>query len=243
MKHWMVTVALIGLFSCSQKEPEYVYESESLKIKKLTDNTYLHISYLETEEYGKIPCNGMIVVNNGEALVFDTPVHNPESEELINWLENENNLKIVGVIATHFHIDCLGGLNEFHKRQIPSYANYKTIEFARSANSTIPQNAFENSLAISVGDSKVLNAFLGEGHTRDNIVSYFPDDRVVFGGCLIKSVGAGKGNLEDANLNEWSNSVVNVKETFNDAEIIVPGHGKPGGTELLDFTIELFKPY
>jgi metallo-beta-lactamase class B len=57
---------------------------------------------------------------------------------------------------------------------------------------------------------------------------------------LIKAVGAGKGNLEDANVAVWSETVGKLKRTYPEAKIVIPGHGKTGGTELFDYTIKLF---
>ena len=82
--------------------------------------------------------------------------------------------------------------------------------------------------------------YFGEGHTKDNIVGYFPADKTLFGGCLIKKVGAGNGNLEDANTDNWSKTVRKIKRKYHSAEIVIPGHGKSGGIELLDYTIQLF---
>ncbi len=96
-------------------------------------------------------------------------------------------------------------------------------------------------MEVPVGNKKVINAFFGEGHTIDNIVSYFPHDKVLFGGCLIKTLGASKGYLGDANVNDWSKTVLAVKSKYGKAKVIIPGHGKPGNSELLDYTIELFK--
>ena len=72
-------------------------------------------------------------------------------------------------------------------------------------------------------------------------MAYFPEDNVLFGGCLIKSVGAGKGYLGDANTIAWPGTVHKIKLKYPKTEIVIPGHGKWGGTELLDYTIELFK--
>jgi metallo-beta-lactamase class B len=227
--------------ACAAQEKNTQYESESLKVEKLTEHTLLHISYLNTNDFGKVACNGMIVIDNGEALIFDTPADNPTSKELIDWVENNLKCKVKGVIVTHFHIDCLGGLAEFHHRKIPSYASNKTIDLAKSHNWTLPQHGFSTHLETSVGTKEVLNKYFGEGHTRDNVVSYFAPDKVLFGGCLIKAVGAGNGNLEDANVNDWSDTVEKIKVAFPKAELIIPGHGKPGAQELLDYTIELFK--
>jgi len=72
-------------------------------------------------------------------------------------------------------------------------------------------------------------------------VSYIPGEKVLFGGCLIKVLNANKGNLGDGNVREWSNTVSKVKSKFQDAEFVVPGHGKPGDMALFDYTIELFE--
>ena len=81
----------------------------------------------------------------------------------------------------------------------------------------------------------------GEGHTPDNVVAYYKKDRVLFGGCLIKEMGATKGFLGDANVKEWSATVEKVKKMFPKTQIVVPGHGNSGNQKLLDYTIELFK--
>ncbi|MCK0206070.1 MBL fold metallo-hydrolase [Ornithobacterium rhinotracheale] len=57
---------------------------------------------------------------------------------------------------------------------------------------------------------------------------YFPKDQVLFGGCLVKELGAGKGNLSDAFPKEWSATIQKVKHAYPEAKIVVPGHGKIG---------------
>ncbi len=241
LRIFTILFILTTVIACKTEKANYVYESETLKIKQLTESTFVHISYLQTESFGNVPCNGMIVVDSGEALIFDTPANDAQSKELLDWLENSLKVKPKGVVATHFHADCLGGLTEFHKRQVPSYAGNKTIAWAKERNETLPQHGFDSLLELSVGNKKVINEFFGEGHTRDNIVSYFPDEKVLFGGCLIKEVGTGKGNLEDANVDEWPATVARIKAKYENVEIVIPGHGKTGGQDLLDFTIELFQ--
>ncbi|MFC5625814.1 subclass B1 metallo-beta-lactamase [Algoriphagus winogradskyi] len=223
------------------QENSFVYKSETLQIEQISPNTFVHISYLNTDDFGKVACNGMIVINEGEALVFDTPANEEASLELINWLENDQKTVVKGVVATHFHWDCLGGLDEFHSREIPSYASDQTIALAKNAGYPLPQIGFKKRLNLQAGKINVINQFLGEGHTRDNFVSYVPSDKVLFGGCMIKALGAGNGNLEDANVGKWSATVLKVKSTFPEIIIVIPGHGKIGGTELLDYTEEMFE--
>lgn len=232
---------LLGTIGCKTRNIiNEQYESKNLKIEKITKNTFVHISYLDTKKFGKVSCNGMIVVDNEEAIVIDTPTNEVASVELINFLENILDYKVIAVIPTHFHVDCLGGLNTFHKRKISSYALNRTLALAKANGATIPQNGFETSLELKLGDNKVISDFLGEGHTKDNIICYFPSEKVMFGGCLIKSEGAGKGNLNDANVYDWSNTVRQVKTKYSDVDIIIPGHGKTGDANLFDYMINLF---
>ncbi|WPR73788.1 subclass B1 metallo-beta-lactamase [Algoriphagus sp. NG3] len=232
---------LITVVKSYSQQTNPIYESETLQIEQISPNTYVHISYLNTDDFGRVSCNGMIVINDGEALVFDTPANEEASVELLDWLENGQQTSVKGVVATHFHWDCLGGLNEFHARGIPSYASNKTIELAKSAGYPIPKNGFKKKMKLNTGNIEVVNQFLGEGHTKDNFVAFVSSDHVLFGGCMIKELGAGNGYLGDANVPAWSATVRKVKAAYPDVQIVIPGHGKVGGPELLDYTEEMFE--
>lgn len=241
MRKWAFILATFSiLISCGKKERQITLKTDTLEIVRLTERTYVHLSYLETESFGKVACNGMIVVDKGEAIVLDTPVDNEVSEELINWLETQD-IAIKAVVATHFHDDCVGGLKTFHEQGIPSHAHQKTLALLSEKNGEHPQNGFSGVKELKVGGEKVLLDYVGEGHTRDNIIAYFPNENVMFGGCLIKSMGAGKGNLADANIAEWPQTVSQIKSKYPNTITVVPGHGKSGGSELLDYTIALFR--
>lgn len=242
----IVCLFLTVVVSCGSPKstvikPEVVYKSQDLIIKKVSEHVYQHISFLNTETYGKVPCNGMIVQDGNETIVFDTPTNDKSSQELIKWISDTLHAKINAVIPTHFHDDCLGGLKEFARNNIPSYANNKTIVLTKENKVNVPDHGFDNNLTLNVGKEKVYITYFGEGHTKDNVVGYFPKDHVMFGGCLIKEIGATKGYLGDANVKAWSKTVGKVKKAYPDATIIIPGHGEIGGRELLDYTINLFK--
>ncbi len=180
----------------------------------------------------------MIAYHQGEAVVFDTPTNDSTSLELIDWIENELDAKVKAVIPTHFHEDCLGGLNAFHQRKIPSFANQETITLVEG--DLKPKYSFENSLEIEIGDERVIIEFLGKGHTIDNVIGYFETGNTIFGGCMIKSMNAGKGFLGDADTLAWPMTVASIKQKYPDIKTVIPGHGKTGGPELLDYTIEMF---
>jgi len=217
-----------------------VYSSPSLKIYQITENTFRHVTYLKTRSFGLYPCNGLIAISNGESMVFDTPSYDSVALELINWLEKDQNTKVKGVVINHAHVDCLGGLATFHEMGIPSYASNLAVQKALVDRVISPEIGFEKKQILKVGDVTIVNRYLGEAHTSGNIVSYIKQDKVLFGGCLLKSLNASKGNLNDADVMEWSNTVKNAKEQFPDIQFAVPGHGEVGGLELLDYTITLF---
>jgi metallo-beta-lactamase class B len=231
----VLSTTLIGC-----KKEKIVYQSDTLIINQLSRYVYQHISFFDAREWGKVACNGMIVIYQNEAIVFDTPPDDETSRELIEWIVNSLNSKIIAVISTHSHIDNLGGLNEFHRQGIASYAHNRTIQIAEENALPLPQNGFDKYLELNAGNEKVILGFFGEGHTCDNIIGYFPLENIMFGGCLIKAMGDGQGNLAEANVEEWAETVRRVKVAFPNVKKVIPGHGELGGIELLDYTINLF---
>ena len=246
MKSLLVIAILVTSFNCSSQKREgfkskEVYKSNDFIITQITENSFKHTSYKQTNDFGNVPCNGLIVRNNNEAIIFDTPTNDKNSEELIKWIKETLHCKINAIIPTHFHDDCLGGLKTFDENNIPSYAYFKTIELAKENNFVVPKNSFRDSLILKVGDENIVAKFFGEGHTKDNIVGYFRKENIMFGGCLIKELNAGKGYLGDANVTDWSSTIEKIKKEYPNVKIIVPGHGEHGNIKLLDYTIKLFK--
>ena len=224
----LIIVISITILNCSSQKldafkPEEVYKSNDLIITQIAENSFVHTSFKQTNDFGNVPCNGLIVRNNNEVIVFDTPTNDKNSEELINWIKETLQCKINAIIPTHFHDDCLGGLKAFDENDIPSYAYFKTIELAKENNFVVPKNSFRDSLTLKVGDENIIVKFFGEGHTKDNVVGYFPSENVMFGGCLIKELDASKGYLGDANVADWSGTVERVKKEYPNVKIIVPG--------------------
>lgn len=221
---------------------EKVYSSGLLEVTQLSDHLYVHKSYLKS--YHNYPCNGMVYINDGEAVVLDAPTDDSTALELINWVVHDLKCDIKAIVINHFHIDCLGGLSEFHKIGVPSYANDMTIKLSESEkahNDIVPQHGFSHELMIEVGNTSIENRYFGQGHSPDNIVTYIKSEKALFGGCLLKAYGAGRGSLTDANVKAWSNTVKSVKDEYaENLKHVIPGHGEPGGIELLDYTIELF---
>lgn len=238
----LLLLAIILSHCTPKNDSTYIYDSEVLKIQSLSKDVFMHISYLTTNDFGKVECNGMVYINGDEAIVFDTPTDDESSAELINWITEIQGKTIKAIVVTHFHNDCLGGLSPFHVIGIKSYASTKTVELAKSNNiEVLPEISFEDAMKFQVGNESVYATFYGAGHTADNIVGYIPNEKTLFGGCLIKTMNASKGFLGDADIASWSNTVEAIKNDLPDLKVVIPGHGRHGGKELLDYTIELFR--
>lgn len=221
--------------------PVEVYHSDEISIIQISENAFVHTSFLQTNDFGKVPCNGLIIRDSKEVVVFDTPTNNKSADVLINFITEKLQCKINAIVPTHFHDDCLGGLASFHANKIPSFANFSTIELTKANQVISPQIGFKDSQKLKLGNTFATVSFFGEGHTRDNVVGYFPKEKVLFGGCLIKEINATKGYLGDANVGEWSSTVEKIKQAYPDVQFVIPGHGKIGGRDLLDYTSKLFK--
>jgi hypothetical protein len=208
--------------------------SKKLKVTQLTDNTYLHTSNNN---------NGIIYHNNGEAIIVSTPDYDEETLNLINWVKDNLQVKIIAYIIDRWHPDAMGGLNIVHQAGIKSYANELTRTIAKNKKLPVPQIGFKKELEFKVGNKKIICDYLGESHTEDGIVVWISDDKILFGGNEVRNDKGWYGNIGDANLKEWSNTISKVKAKYGDAKIVIPGHGKYGGTELLDYTIGLYKPH
>lgn len=239
-----VIILQTGLNCTSKKEaafkPKELYHTKSLIVTQVAEQSYIHTSYKQTNDFGNVPCNGLIVRDHDQVIVFDTPTNDSSANELISWISKNLQSSIKAIIPTHFHDDCLGGLKAFHDNNIPSYAHIMTTDLAKANQDTFPRFSFSDSLILKVGNEPVMVKYFGEGHTKDNVVGYFHHDQILFGGCLIKELEAGKGYLGDANVSAWPKTVGRISTYFPHVKIVVPGHGDYGSRDLLDYTIKLF---
>ena len=218
--------------------------AEDIEIIKLSNEVYLHVSYFQTTNFGKVGANGLILIKNGKGLLIDTPWNDQQTNALYRWVNDSLNTSIDTFIATHWHEDCIGGLAFLESKGIKSYANQMTIDIAKEKNLPIPQKGFADSLRIEFQGIPVDCFYFGGGHSTDNILVSLPNENILFGGCCIKDMNATNlGNLEDADIISWPLTMEKIMGRFSNTSLIVPGHGKIGNTELIRHTIDLLNEY
>jgi metallo-beta-lactamase class B len=241
-------ISLIILFlsvyftACASARDSYshIKVTDDIEIIKISDHVFVHVSYAVIGNYGRIPSNGMIFVVGNQALLFDTPVTDSLTKDLMRWITDSLKVRVVGFVPNHWHIDCMGGLKYIHSLGIPSYANEKTRAIAESKNLPVPQTGFTDSLILHLGDRIAVCKYYGPAHTVDNIVTWIPSEHVLFGGCMVKEMKSMTlGNIEDADLTAWPETIRRVIAAYPSARVVIPGHGDVGGTELLNHTLEL----
>jgi len=109
---------------------------------------------------------------------------------------------------------------------------------------TPPDHIFDlptgESKLIEIGKEKFEFYFPGETHTVDNAVVYIHGKKILFGGCMIRALRDKRpGYIKYANMKEWPISVERVAKQFPSAQIVVPGHGFEGGSEMLQHTVTI----
>jgi metallo-beta-lactamase class B len=106
------------------------------------------------------------------------------------------------------------------------------------------KKSFIDKMDLKVGNINVELSYIGGGHTIDNIVAWISDCKVLFAGCMLKGVDFKSiGNTTDADLDSYPKTLIKMRQRYGEAIIVVPGHGKPGGLELIDHTENMLKKY
>src|SRR5690625_2102722 len=97
---YFLNIVIFAVFSnCSSKKqlvfkPEEIYKTNDLIVTQISENSFIHTSYLQTNDFGNVPCNGLIVRDSNEVIIFDTPTNDKSAEELIKWVTEKLNCKI-----------------------------------------------------------------------------------------------------------------------------------------------------
>ena len=174
-------------------------------------------------------------------MLVDTAWDPEQTARILDWVE-ANLGAIHALVVTHAHDDRLGGLAEVKRRGIPSYALTATVELATERGWPTIEHPVTSAFPLDgVGVSGEL-FFPGPGHTVDNATVWLRDSQVLVGGCLIRAMAAtSTGNTSEADLGGWPAAVAALQRRYPDARIVVPGHGEPGGPELLAHTRELLQ--
>ncbi len=227
-------------WSLAQTQYQRFKVSNDIDIIKITNDSYVHVSYADMPPFGRVASNGLLFTNEGKAVLFDTPATDSLTKDLVNWIEDSLKVKITAFVPNHWHADCMGGLAYLNGKGIESYADERTIQIAKSKNLPLPLHGFKDSLKLNLSGKEIMCNYFGAAHTTDNIVVWIPSEKILFAGCMIKDMNSkGLGNTADGDLKAYPRTVMKVLNKYHHSKIVIPGHGSIGGAELLEHTLKL----
>jgi len=224
----------------SQTEFEKIIISKEIELLKISDRALVHVSYIDHPKYGRIGANGLILIDENKAFLFDSPWNDSQTQELVEWLSDSIKVKVMGFIPNHWHEDCMGGLKYLQEQGIKSYANQMTLDIAKEKGLPIPDHGFTDSLKLEFGSQEIECFYFGGAHATDNIVVWIPKEKILFPGCMVKSTGSTNlGNTKDEDLRAYPQTIQKILDQFTDSLVVIPGHGSPGGIDYIAHTLKL----
>ncbi len=227
----MAAASLLWLAACASAPPmpDENVVARDLVIRRLAPNVWLHVTAMD--ERGTSPANGLIYETPAGAVLIDVGWTDSAAERLLEFCRTRLKKPVVHAILTHSHADRAGGLAALLAHQVPVTVLDQTA--AKLGKAPPAVKTFSGESALTVGGRKLELFHPGHGHSPDNITVYLPREKLLFGGCFLKSVDARElGNLADAELSAWPEALRRLKARYPGATTLVPGHGEPGGKDL-----------
>lgn len=199
-------------------------QEEKLKITHLTGDFYIYTTYNEYKG-NRVPANGMYVITRTGAILIDSPWDTTQFQPLLDSIKTRHNKEVVFCIATHFHEDRTAGLEYFKQQGIRTYTTRQTDMLSRQHGMKRAEFLIDKDTTFTIGQYSFQTLYPGKGHAPDNIVIWFAKERILYGGCLIKSVGDDNlGNLGDASVKDYATTLKTVQQKCKDPRYVIPGH-------------------
>jgi glyoxylase-like metal-dependent hydrolase (beta-lactamase superfamily II) len=127
---------------------------------------------------------------------------------------------------------------------VKTYSSAQTKEWCKKEKHPQAQYTFMRDTVFTIGGMQVHTYYPGAGHTKDNIVVWFPQAKVLYGGCFIKSRETDDiGNLSHADPQAWTGSLRRLMRKYPGVHYVVPGHQAYGNAGLLQHTLDIVEAY
>lgn len=232
-------VFLIGLAVWCMAAGGARAEEVEVAVTPLADGVWRHTSWQTVAVFGRVQSNGLVIREGDQVVVVDTAWGAAPSRALLAWIDRELKLPVARLVVTHFHSDRIGGWEVFAERGARIVASEQTVALAKVE----PTAAFDL-YRLNPGERRKSGSleifYPGRAHAPDNVVVWVPAVEMLAGGCAVRAaVSGGLGNLSDATVADWAESMRRVRKAYPAVKSVLPGHGDPGGPELLQHTIDL----
>ncbi len=218
-------------------------KNSPLQISHLTGDFYVYRTFNDYKGV-KISANAMCLVTDKGVVLFDAPWDKTQFQPLLDSIKAKHNKDVIMVFATHSHDDRAGGLGFYREKGIKTYSGKLTDEILKKKNEKRAEFVISNDTVFTVGKYEFEVFYPGKGHAPDNIVAWFGKEKILYGGCFVKSAEANDlGYLGDANVSEWKKSIAKVQLKCKNPKYIIPGHDDWTNIESLNHTLKLVDEY
>lgn len=216
-------------------------EAPQLKISPLIGDFFIYTTYNKYEG-STVPAHGMYVVTNAGVVLFDTPWDTTQFQPLLDSIQLKHHTPVITCIATHWHSDRTDGLEYYQQKGIKTYTTALTDQLSKQHNKKRAAYLIEKDTLFTVGQYSFETYYPGQGHTEDNIVVWFNNEKILYGGCLIKGASATNlGYLGDGNVFDYHATLLNVQRKYPDTQFIIVSHHDWTNRNALKHSIKLAK--
>lgn len=210
-----------------------------LRITPLTGDFYIYETFSEYKG-SRIPANGMYIVTKAGVVLFDSPWDTTQFQPLLDSIQQRHHSPVVMCFATHFHSDRTAGLEYYRKLGITTFTTTQTDELSKTRRMKRAEFLLKKDSVFTVGAYSFETFYPGPGHAPDNIVVWFPQQKILYGGCLVKSAeDEDLGNLGDADVKKYASSIQKVIGHCPNPAYVIPGHGDWADKRSLQHTLKM----
>jgi metallo-beta-lactamase class B len=212
----------------------------TIVLTPLSNKVWVHTEYKDLGG-GMYPSNGLLIFTSKGIVMVDTSWDESLTAELLDMVKQNFKQNIVKAIITHAHSDRIGGIKVLREHGISAISTPLTANLAVKEGYLPPDPVLDKEVnRLQIGNVKVEAFYPGPAHTEDNIIIWLPQYKIMFGGCMIRSLEVNNlGNLAEANVKEWKQSLQKVMYRYPKSQKVVPGHLSWGDGKLLQHTMDL----
>jgi metallo-beta-lactamase class B len=248
------TLAVLAVFVAvfaSATAGDVVPEAPKLVLTHLTGLTYV------AEDYAYAKENSVVYVGADHVTVVGATWTPQTAELLVGEIRKITSKPVTEVINTNHDLDRVGGnaffksigarivstvlTRDLLKRDGPAAVRSLQTDFPDFPDVPIVLPDETHPGDFTLQDGAVRAIYLGPSHKPDDIFVFFPNEKVLYGGCVLKEQ---LGNMDGADLAEYPKTLRKLKQLHLDIATVVAGHYSPvHGPELIDHYIRLLAQY
>ncbi len=200
-----------------------------------------------------------VLGDGGEVLLVDTRSSPAQAREILDDLRTLGAGPVTVVVNTHGHYDHVFGNAQLRPAPIWGHERCKVMiestgeqqlaavraqvaELAPELTEVVldpPDQLFSDTATVDLGGREIRLAYLGRGHTDNDIVVSIPDADVLCAGDLLEN-GA-PPFFGDGYPMDWPATVEAMLAMVGERTVVVPGHGDHAGLGFVRSQLEAFR--